>query len=141
MASRSDIITSTRKQLELYSDITRNLDCNPMTGQLARLINEAELKDTMANLILINKYDIPYYPGIGSIIENLMFEPCDPITSTTLTQLIEQTLQNNISDRITVILVSVVPQPDQDQYTVTVEFTAKNSTKSIIFSTILSRVR
>ncbi|MDR3502876.1 MAG: hypothetical protein P4L79_09860 [Legionella sp.] len=141
MASRSDLITSTSKQLELYSDITRNLDVNPMTKQLARLVNEAELKDTVANLILIDQYEVPYYPLVGSQIQKLLFEIVDNITATTLTNLIQQTIVNNASDRVNLVSVVVNAFPDQDSYDVTVTFTAKNSTKNIVFQTILARVR
>lgn len=141
MTSRADLITSTKKQVILYSDITRNLDVNPMTKQLARLVNEQELRDTLENLILIDQYEIPYFPLVGSKIKQLLFEPCDTITATTLTNLIEQTIQNNISDRLNLVSVIVNAYPDQDLYETIITFTAKNSNKIITLNTILQRVR
>ena len=141
MSNRADLQTSTKKQLTIYSDFTRNLDCNKMSGQLAKLINEAELKDTIGNLILIDQFEIPYSPLVGSQIQKLLFEPCDSITATTINTLITETLQNNISDRINVISVEVTALPNEQQFKVTITFTPKNSAKNLVFQTILQRVR
>jgi len=74
MGDRSYLITPNSKTAVFYSDITDNLDLNPLTGQVAVAINEQDVINSYRRLILQGTYDREY-DDIGGNIKKLLFEP------------------------------------------------------------------
>ena len=91
--ARSDYQTSTRNSDERYSDFLINFDKNPVTGNLARAVNEEAVKNALKNLLLTNRGERFYNSNMGSQIKASLFEPADSVTADIIKTSIEQTIK------------------------------------------------
>ena len=73
MASRALLFTKTLRQKVHYSDVTVNLDRNPITGELEILENEASVINSVKNLVLTFPTERFYHPEIGTNISRSLF--------------------------------------------------------------------
>lgn len=141
MSVRTDKITALSKQKVYYSDITDNLDLNPNTGEPIILINQVVVAQSIQNLILTINGERFYHPDIGSIINALLFNPIDDLT----TQKIQQTITNclrNYEPRASNLGVLVIPFPEQNYYSVSISFSIINIPgQTFNTSLILNRIR
>ena len=138
---RADRITPRTKQQEYYSDFLINFDRNPISGELARVVNERSVIRAVKNLILTNHGERPYQSNIGSRIRHLLFEPMDDITIDLLKDAIKTTIDQH-EPRVILITSNIIADEDNDHYDVTITFALKSTPSDILsFSTILKRVR
>ena len=125
-------------QMVYYSDLTNNLDVNPLTGQLAVVTNGIDVMNSLARLILFGQYDREY-EDIGGNIGKMLFEPIDSLTAATIQQLCIQSCKQE--PRAIISSVIVTPYEDQDFYVVTITFSMLNNPQPIVFTQILYRIR
>lgn len=62
------------KEVEIFSDFTTNFLKTPVGDQLARVINNNSIKQSLRNLMLTNTGDRLFQPTIGGNIRELLFE-------------------------------------------------------------------
>ena len=121
-----------------YSDLTDDLDVNPLTCQLALVTNAEDVMNSLARLILFGRYDREY-EDIGGNIGKMLFEPIDSLTAATIQQLVIQSCKHE--PRAIIGSIIVTPNVDQDYYVVTITFSMKNNPQPVVFTTILRRIR
>lgn len=130
---------STTKDI-VYSDFLANLDIHPTKRDIVRVVNEAAVKRSIRNLLLLNKEERFFRPNVGSGIRAYLFEPMTSFTATGLEQEIKQTLRN-FEPRVSIIKVSVVPLYDQNSYSIRLAFYIINRPDPITYNVSLERAR
>lgn len=139
--SRADALTGTKKQLEFFSDFNNNFNKTPFGNQLARLVNENSVEQSLRNLIKTNLGERLFQPTIGSDIYASLFENNFPENLTTLELFIKTTIRNNeprvLLNDITVTSDSI----DEHTITVRLEYSLINNPEELTLDIILKRVR
>ena len=77
------VISPVRKRPQgIYADFTKDLAVNPVTGDLARIIDEEAVKESLKNLLLTDRGERLFQPEVGSDIRATLFENNTPATLT-----------------------------------------------------------
>lgn len=134
------ILTSIDKTRIIYSDIDKDMTINPVTKDITKKANENAVKESMKNLLLIDRGELPFQPQIGSNIRKLLFENLTPTTLVMMKDLIVETLEN-YEPRANIIDVNVNASTDGHEVYVKVIFSVINNEKPVTLDVILERVR
>ncbi len=124
----------------LYSDLDLLLIPNPVTGDINPIKDTEAIRKSVKNLILTNFYERPFQPEIGCGVRSLLFEPADPITISDLEDAAKEVL-DNFEPRVRVINISAIDDPDNNAYTMTIEFQIVSTEQVAEVTTILERLR
>lgn len=124
----------------IYSDLDTLFIPNPVTGDINPIKDIEAVKKSVINLILTNFYERPFQPEIGCNVRGLLFEPADPITISDLEDAAKQVLEN-FEPRVRVIDVSATDDPDNNAYTMTIEFQILSTEQITEVTTVLERLR
>lgn len=133
----SSVITA-RKQT--YSDIDLTFTKRP-SGDLYKKTDAAAVKQAVKNLLLTNSYEKPFNPTYGGDLQGLLFELIDDPVA-------RYDIQNNIIDQIETFEprarvddVKVLDNPDNNEISVTVNFTVISTNEQITVQTTILRLR
>ena len=135
--SRADKFSPLQKQV-YYSDFMDNFDVNPITGFLAKKINEESIKASLKKLLLTNRGERAYNPLYGSNIRNLLFDLDDGITEFLIENEIRDTIQN-WEPRVSVNGVQVTMTDNSAE--IDVAFSIVNISQAQVLSFVVERVR
>ena len=92
-------------------------------------------------MILMNHYENPFHPEIGSGVRELLFENMTPVTAIILAKKIEDVIIN-FEPRARLVGVRAEPILDRNTYEVTIEFYVVNQpTELVDLSVMLERLR
>lgn len=137
--SRADKRTWRSVEPVVYSDFDSSFRKNPVTGSLIRITNEDSIKQSIRNLILASAGEWAHHPKLGSAIYSMLFEPLDPVTASTIQELVLESLQ--LEPRAKFNAVDVTESSDGNGYYVSITFTPINSTRASSLTILLKRVR
>ena len=129
--------TNTTRQ---YRDLDLNFTIHPVKKDINKNIDEMAVINSVKNLVLTNHYEKPFHPEIGSNVRKLLFENMDKITAATLKREIEDVIRN-FEPRVNLQLVNIVPDYDNNGFSVGMEFTIINMTNPITIQFFLQRER
>lgn len=138
--TRKDKITELTKKSDQFSDFLINFDKNPITGALARVINDESIKQSLRNLILTAPGERPYNNTIGCGVYRLLFEPMDAITAMAIENEIRSTILN-FEPRVSLVNVSVNPREEDQSYYIDIVFSIINTQVVSQLSLTLNKVR
>lgn len=124
----------------LYSDLDLLLVPNPVTGDINPIKDTEAIRKSVINLILTNFYERPFQPEIGCGVRSLLFEPADPITISDIEDAAKEVL-DNFEPRVRVIDISATDDPDNNAYTMTIQFQIISTEQVVEATTILERLR
>lgn len=124
----------------IYSDLDTLFIPNPVTGDINPIRDTEAIKKSVINLILTNFYERPFQPEIGCNVRGLLFEPADPITISDLEDAANQVLEN-FEPRVRVISVSATDDPDNNAYTMSIQFQILSTEQITEVTTVLERLR
>ena len=111
-----------------------NNDVNTITDVQA-------VKRSVRNLVLLNPYEKPFHPEIGSGVRGMLFELMTPFVAAQLTKKIEDVI-NNFEPRARLVSVRSTPDYDRNAYEVSVEFYVVNTPTELVDLTVmLERLR
>lgn len=113
-------ITLTSKN-RTFVDISLDFTPNPLTGDLTTLKNSRAINNSIKNIILIHPNEVPFNRDMGSTVSRLLFEMCDDFTASLLEDEIERAIKFN-EPRADLEFVQVRPDPDGNQFLVTVQY-------------------
>jgi phage baseplate assembly protein W len=138
----ADKYTVNSKLQEKFSDFVSPFEVNPDTGDLYRNINDFAIRESLKNLILTDQGERPFQPTLGGNIRRQLFEIVDEKMVLQLKTDIEITIHNH-EPRVILRDLSIVPDEDNNQVTVTIFYTTINSPGLIqeLPVTFLTRVR
>ena len=129
---KNDITRNVRQYRDLdlfFSKKTELKDINVLTDILA-------VKRSVRNLILLNHYEKPFHPEIGSGIRSILFQPMSPITAYVLSRKVEEVIEN-FEPRVKLVGVRAQPDLDRNSYEVTIEFYVLNAPTELAELTVL----
>ena len=129
---KNDITRNVRQYRDLdlfFSRKSDSKDVNILTDILA-------VKRSVRNLVLLNHYEKPFHPEIGSGVRGILFEPMTPITAYILSKKVEEVIEN-FEPRVKLVGVRAIPDLDRNAYEVTVEFYVLNAPTELAELTVL----
>ena len=97
------------------------------------------VKRSVRNLVLLNQYEKPFHPEIGSGIRDMLFENMSSITAFVLSKKIEDVIEN-FEPRVRLISVRADPNLDRNEYEVTIEFFVVNTPTELVDLTVFLEV-
>ena len=125
----------------VYKDLNLNFGRHPVTKQVQTLTDAAAVKRSVRNLVQIGEYEKPFHPEIASGVRDMLFENMTPFTAQTLSTKIKEVIENH-EPRALLANINVIPNFDNNQYEVTVEFYIQNAPAELVdLSFTLERLR
>jgi phage baseplate assembly protein W len=128
------------KQVVAYKDFNMNFAANPFSGDLSVLTNEKAVAQSLKNLLLTERGEIPFNPYVGSGIRTLLFEPASEVVTITLKEKIHSTIKN-YEPRITLKGINIKDDPDTNSYIVEISYTITVSNNTYTASISLDRLQ
>ena len=132
----SSFISSRSKK---YSDIDLTLAVKA-SGEIFKKTDAAAVKQAVKNLILTNFYEKPFSPLFGGNIRDLLFDLADVDAEDDIEQRIISAI-DTFEPRAEIVNVFANSKPDRNSVSVTIEFRVINTEETVIFSTVLQRLR
>ena len=133
--SQNDIDRNVRQ----YKDLDLFFAKKNGSRDIRKITDIAAVKRSVRNLILLNHYEKPFHPEIGSGIRNILFENISTIAAFTLTKKIEDVIIN-FEPRVRLISVRANPNLDRNEYEVTIEFFVVNAPTELVDLTVFLEV-
>jgi phage baseplate assembly protein W len=124
----------------LYKDLDLNFSINPVTKDVDKKVGDRAIITAVKNLILLNYFEKPFNPSIGSNVRRLLFEPMDAGTGSLLQKEITLTI-NNYEPRVKLRNVYVQADEENQGYSVTIEFFLINRIEPVTLNLFLERLR
>ncbi len=139
--TRADTLTETLKKREMYSDFMDEFMVSPINGELARVVNERAVKQSIYNLVMTNRGERPFQPLLGSDVLRSLFSPKSPILLSQLRKYIENVI--HVYEKRANLLSVVINDDrfDANAIDVTITFTLLNSEVPVSMNLILKSVR
>ena len=99
------------------------------------------VKRSIRNLVLLNHYEKPFHPEIGSGVRDMLFENMTPFVAIMLTKRVEDVIEN-FEPRVRLMSVSARPDLDRNIYELTITFFIINApTELVEVDMFLERLR
>lgn len=124
----------------IYKDFDLWFQPHPVTGDVSSLTNEAAIKRSVQNLILMNFGDVPFEPNLGSNVSSFLFELPTNITVIMINNYIREVLRNH-EPRVTVTSVDTTYDFDNSSFETTITFGFANREFTTTFDLTLERRR
>ena len=135
--ANNDISRNVRQYRDLDLFFTKKSGSN----DISKITDIEAVKRSIRNLVLINFYEKPFHPEIGSSIRDILFEHMTPVTSVVLARKIEDVIEN-FEPRCRLVSVRAIPDYDRNAYNVSIEFYVVNApTELVDLSVMLERLR
>ena len=129
------------RNVRQYKDLDLFFGKKQASGDINKVTDIQAVKRSVRNLVLLNHYEKPFHPEIGSGVRDMLFENMSPLTSHALTTEIEDVIEN-FEPRAKLVGVRALPNLDRNEYEVTVEFYVVNAPTELVDLTIfLERLR
>ena len=104
-----------------FKDISMSFKVSPLTYDLIANKNETAIARSIRNLILTFPGERPFNPELGSQVSRLLFQPMDDITTVSIREQIENTI-NNFEPRVNLRQVIVQPNFDIGEYDISIRY-------------------
>lgn len=124
----------------VFTDIDPKFTRSPKTSDLLVLRDDSAIRTSLKNLLSTAFGERLFQPTIGGSLRPLLFEPIDAITTFEIRDRVLNTIVNH-EPRVGNVIVDVVALPEENQYTVTVEYSVVAIGKTDRVSVLLERVR
>ena len=129
------------RNLRQYADLDLFFSKKNSDSDINKVTDVQAVKRSVRNLVLLNHYEKPFHPEIGSGIREMLFELMTPVTAIVLTRKIEDVI-NNFEPRARLVGVSAFPDLDRNAYEVKIEFYVVNTPTELVDLTVmLERLR
>lgn len=124
----------------IYKDLDLDFTAHPIKKDVNKKTGTNAIVQSLKNLILLNHYEKPFHPEIGSNVRKMLFEPLDPVTANILAHEIKNVV-NNFEPRVKLEQVYVKENYDENGFDVTLEFFMVNVPNPVSVSFFLERLR
>jgi len=137
-------VNNSPRDTYIYKDFSLFFTPNPVTGDVTQVTDVQDIKRSVRNLVLTNRFDHPFYPEIASHVRDLLFERFTPVTINLLRNRIETVLEN-YEPRVTLMDVEIedpdFQRMDNNELNVRIFFTLKNDPSVESVDVLLERIR
>ena len=127
------------RNVRQYKDLDLFFGKKQASNDINKVTDIQAVKRSVRNLVLLNHYEKPFHPEIGSGIRNMLFENMSPLTSHALTTEIEDVIEN-FEPRVQLVGVKALPNLDRNEYEVSIEFFVVNTPTELVDLTIFLEV-
>ena len=127
----------------IYKDLSLFFTPNPVSGDVTMVTDVQDIKRSVRNLVMTNRFEKPFHPEIASHVRDLLFERFTPITFNLVRNRIETVLAN-YEPRVSVTDVEIDDTGeaiDGNELNVRIHFTLKNDPQIQSVDILLERVR
>jgi len=104
-----------------FKDISMSFQVNPLNNDLISIKNETAIARSVRNLIFTLPGERFFNENLGSKVSRSLFENIDEMSASIVKDEIETTIQN-YEPRVDLIDVIVVPNYDNNEFNVTVNY-------------------
>lgn len=137
----AQLTNASSKASRIYSDLDLFFSKKNSNSDVNIIEDVQAVKRSVRNLVLLNSYEKPFHPEIGSGVRDILFENMTPITSIVLARKIEDVI-SNFEPRARLQAVRATPDLDRNAYTVTIDFFVRNHpTQLVELDLMLERLR
>ena len=137
-------VNNSPRSTYIYKDLSLFFTPNPVSGDVTMVTDVQDIKRSVRNLVMTNRFEKPFHPEIASHVRDLLFEPFSPVTINLLRNRIE-TVLINYEPRVTLTEVEVedpdFQRMDNNELNVRIFFTLKNDPEIQTVDVLLERVR
>ena len=137
----SQALNESDRSVKQYSDLDLFFSKKKASKDISRVFDIQAVKRSVRNLILMNHYEKPFHPEIGSGVRDVLFENMTPTISHILTRKIEMVIEQ-FEPRARLISVTAFPDLDRNEYECTISFYVVNAPTELVDLTVfLERLR
>jgi len=134
-------VNNSERNSQKYSDIDLFFGKNAGNTDINIITDVQAVKRSIRNLVLLNHYEKPFHPEIGSGVRDMLFELMTPVTAQILARKIQDVIEN-YEPRARLVGVRANPNLDRNEYNVSIEFYVVNApTELVELDVILERLR
>ena len=137
-------VNNSPRSTYIYKDLSLFFTPNPVSGDVTMVTDVQDIKRSVRNLVLTNRFEKPFHPEVASHVRDLLFEPFSPVTINLLRNRIETVLEN-YEPRVTLTDVEVedpdFQKMDNNELNVRIFFTLKNDPEIQTVDVLLERLR
>jgi phage baseplate assembly protein W len=123
-----------------FKDLDLNFTIHPLKKDLNKHLDATAVINAIKNLVLTSHYEKPFNPDYGSNVRKLLFETLDIITASAIEREIKQTIES-FEPRVRIIGLTVIPDVENNGFSVRMEFSIVNQTNPVSISFLLERIR
>ena len=127
------------RNVRQYKDLDLFFAKTQSSKDVRKVIDIQAVKRSVRNLVLLNHYEKPFHPEIGSGIRDMLFENMSNMTAFILAKKIEDVIEN-FEPRVRLIGVRADPNLDRNEYEVTIEFFVVNAPTELVDLTVFLEV-
>ena len=127
----------------IYKDLSLFFTPNPVSGDVTMVTDVQDIKRSVRNLIMTNRFEKPFHPEVASHVRDLLFERFTPITFNLLRNRIETVLAN-YEPRVSVTDIEIDDSGramDNNELNVRIFFTLRNDPQIQSVDILLERIR
>ena len=127
----------------IYKDLSLFFTPNPVSGDVTMVTDVQDIKRSVRNLVMTNRFEKPFHPEVASHVRDLLFERFTPITFNLLRNRIETVLAN-YEPRVSVTDVEIDDTGeaiDGNELNVRIFFTLRNDPQIQSVDILLERIR
>lgn len=137
--TRAQTLTDNKKT-EFYSDFLNSFAKTPVGDQLARVINERSINQSLKNIIMTDLGERLFQPNLGSNVRAMLFENNIDSNITAIEYYITNAVEKS-EPRVNLIEVNVGPGTSEYEVAINIIYNTINNPEPVIFEYILRRVR
>ena len=127
------------RNVRQYKDLDLFFAKKSGSKDIRKVTDIQAVKRSVRNLVLLNHYEKPFHPEIGSGIRDMLFENMSTMTAIILARKIEDVIEN-FEPRVRLISVRADPNLDRNEYEVTIEFFVVNAPTELVDLTVFLEV-
>ena len=129
------------RNVRQYTDLDLFFGKKSSNSDIQDITDVKAVKRSIRNLVLLNHYEKPFHPEIGSGVRDMLFENMTPFVAIMLTKRVEDVIEN-FEPRARLTGVQAIPDFDRNLYEVTVYFYVVNAPTELVEVTqLLERLR
>ena len=141
----AESVNQSSKTTFLYKDISLYFTKNPVTGDVTEVTDVQDIKRSVRNLVMTNRFDRPFHPEIASRVRESLFEMFTPVTINVIRNAITEIL-TIYEPRVFVTAVEVADPEysymDQNTLPIKIFFTLQNAPETLEeVNVVLERIR
>ena len=134
------VVFNKSAKISRYKDLDLNFASHPITGDITALTGETAIKRSLKNLVLLNFYEVPFNPEIGSEVTGLLFENFTPVTEINIQEAITRII-SQYEPRAEIEQVLVDSNVDNSSISVKIVFFIVNQPEPVTVDIVLERTK
>ena len=136
-------VNNSPRSTYIYKDLSLFFTPNPVSGDVTMVTDVQDIKRSVRNLVMTNRFEKPFHPEVASHVRDLLFERFTPITFNLLRNRIE-TILANYEPRVSVTDIEIDDSGramDNNELNVRIFFTLRNDPQIQSVDILLERIR